>query len=77
MPNGIRIENSLDILDVSTLAGSKFTRFLYFHFNVPPTRITDLVRNVSDERIYSYGTVNFVYVFAFYQVGLCSSQLYS
>ena len=26
--------------------------FLYIHFNVPPTRITDLVRNVSDEKIY-------------------------
>ena len=22
------------------------------HFNVPPTRMTDLVRNVSDEKIY-------------------------
>ena len=30
----------------------------------PPTRTTDLVRNVSDEKIYSYGTVTFVYVFA-------------
>ena len=39
--------------------------FVYIHFNVPPTRITDLVRNVSDEKIYSYGTVTFVYVFAF------------
>ena len=26
--------------------------FVYIHFNVPPTRITDLVRNVSDEKIY-------------------------
>ena len=38
--------------------------FVYIHFNVPPTRITDLVRNVSDEKIYLYGTVTFVYVFA-------------
>ena len=39
--------------------------FVYIHFNVPPTRITDLVRNVSDEKIYYwYGTVTFVYVFA-------------
>ena len=25
--------------------------FVYIHFNVPPTRITDLVRIVSDEKI--------------------------
>ena len=25
--------------------------FVYIHFNVPPTRITDLVRNLSDEKI--------------------------
>ena len=40
--------------------------FVYIHFNAPPTRITDLVRNASDEKIdYSYGTVTFVNVFAF------------
>ena len=39
--------------------GSKFIEqtspvlmFVYTHFNVPPTRITDLVRNVSDEKTY-------------------------
>ena len=37
--------------------------FVYIHFNVPPTRITDLVRNVSDEKINWYGTVTFVYVY--------------
>ena len=26
--------------------------FVYINFNVPPTRITDLVRNVSDGKIY-------------------------
>ena len=30
--------------------------FVYIHFNAPPTRITDLVKNVSDEKIYLYGT---------------------
>ena len=39
--------------------------FVYIHFNVPPTRITDLVRNVSDEKIYLHGTVTFVHGFAF------------
>ena len=36
------------------VAGSELTvlMFVYIHFNVPPTRITDLVRNVSDEKIY-------------------------
>ena len=38
---------------------------LYIHFNVPPTRITDLVRNASGEKIYWYWTVTFVCVFAF------------
>ena len=38
--------------------------FVYIHFNVPPTKITDLVRNVSDEKI--------CLCFCFYQLGLCS-----
>ena len=25
--------------------------FVYIHFNIPPTRITDLIRNVSGEKI--------------------------
>ena len=49
---------------------------VYIHFNVPPTRITDLVRNVSDEKIYWYGTVTFVYVFASANL-VVFSQLYS
>ena len=40
--------------------------FCLHYFNVPPTSITDLVRNVADKKIYWYpGTVTFVYVFAF------------
>ena len=55
MPNGLGIEHFCDINSESLkLAGSKLTvfMFVYIHFNVPPTRITDLVRNVSDEKIY-------------------------
>ena len=54
----------------SKLAGSKLASFMfvYIHFNVPPTRITDLIGNVSDEKIYWYGTVTFVYVFAFFSL---------
>ena len=49
--------------------------FVYIHFNVPPTRITDLVRNVSDEKIYWYGTFTLsagMFLLLFYQLGLCS-----
>ena len=51
----------------SKLAGSELSGFMfvYIHFNVPTTRIADLVRNVSVEKIYWYGTVTFVCVFAF------------
>ena len=46
---------------------------VYIYFNVPPTRITDLVRNVSDEKnlllIWNSRPCQF---FCFYQLGLCS-----
>ena len=46
---------------------------VYIHLNVPPTRITDLVRNVSDEKslllIWNSHPCHF---FGFYQRGLCS-----
>ena len=53
--NGIRIENSLDILLRSqNPLGQSLADFVfvYLHFNVPPTIIKDLVRNVSDEKVY-------------------------
>ena len=53
MPNGLRIEHCCDItlkaqswLDLNLLV----FMFVYIHFNVPPTRITDLVRNVQMKR---------------------------
>ena len=53
MPNGLRIEHLCDIIREAqsrlVLNLSVFT-FVYIYFNVPPTRITDLVRNVLDER---------------------------
>ena len=58
MPNGVRTEKAQSWLVLNL----PVFMFVYIHFNVPPTRITDLVRNVSDEKI---GTVTFVYVFAF------------
>ena len=59
MLDGLKIENLCHIIPkahswlVLTLP---VFMFVYIHFNVPPTRITGLVRNVSDEKIYSHGT---------------------
>ena len=50
MPNGLRIE---DLCDINV----PVFMFVCIHFKVPPTRITDLVRNY---QIW-YGTVTFVY----------------
>ena len=55
MPNGLKIEHLCDIIlkTQSWLVLNLLVfMFVYIHFNVPPTRITDLVRNVSDEKIY-------------------------
>ena len=46
--------------------------FVYIHFNVPPTRITDLVRNASDEKIYLIWSSHLCLCFCFYQLGLFS-----
>ena len=43
--------------------------FVYIHFNVLPTKITDLVRSVSDEKIRNS---HVCLCFCFYQLGLCS-----
>ena len=51
----IRIESSLDICQISqTQLGQSLPDFVLvsLHFDVPSTRITDLIRNVSDEKIY-------------------------
>ena len=42
--------------------------FVYIHFNVPPTKIADLVKNVSDEKIWNSHVCLY---FCFYQLGLC------
>ena len=53
--------------------------FVYLHLNVPLTRITDLVSNVSDEKIYRYGTVTFncLYVFVFIKLVCVQSVIAS
>ena len=70
MPNGLRIEHLCHKIPKAQswlVLNLPVFMFVYIHFNVPLTRITDLARNVSDEKIYLYGTFTFVcrYVFAF------------
>ena len=78
MPNSLRIEHLCDIIPKAQswlVLNMPVFMFVYIHFNVPPTRITDLVRSVSDEKIYSYGTVTFVHVFAFFNMVCVQSAI--
>ena len=68
MPNGSRIEHLYDIVPKAQswlVLSLSVSMFVCIHSNVPPTRITDLVRNVSDEKIIDMKQVTFVYVLAF------------
>ena len=52
MLNGLRIEHLGDIISKAQswlVLNLPVFMFVYIDFNVAPTRITDLVRNVSDE----------------------------
>ena len=63
MPNGLRIENLGDIISKAQswlVLNLPVSMFVYIHFNVPPTRITDLVKNVSDEKLYGTFTLSAV-----------------
>ena len=54
MPNGLRIEHLCDIIPKAQrwlVLNLPVFMFVCIHFNVPLTRIADLVRNVSDEKI--------------------------
>ena len=53
MPNSLRIEHFCDIIpkaQIWLVLNLPVFMFVYIHFNVPPTKITDFVRNVSDKR---------------------------
>ena len=53
MPNSLRIEHLSDIIpktQIWLVVNLPVFMSVYIHFSVPPTRITDLVRNVSDEK---------------------------
>ena len=81
MPNGLRIEHLGDIISKAQswlVLNLPVFMFVYMHFNVPPTRITDLVRNVSDEKIYCYGTFTLsAGMFLLLSTWFVFSQLYS
>ena len=65
MPNSLRIEHLSNITPKTKIWLVKDLQFfmsVYIHFNVPPTRITDLVRNVSDEKIFFSAFINLVCV---------------
>ena len=72
MPDSVRIEHFLGtfMTSQSNLGQSKpdFV-FAYLHFNVPPTRIADLVGNVPDEKMDLNGTITFAYAFDFIKLG--------
>ena len=72
MPNGLRVEHFCDMIPKAQsweVLNLPVFMFVYIHFNVPPTKITDLVRNVSDEKIWNS---HVCLCFCFYQLGLCS-----
>ena len=72
MPNGLRVEHSCDMIpkaQVWLVLNLPVFMFAYIYFNVSPTKITDLVRNVSDEKIWNSHVCLY---FCFYHLGLCS-----
>ena len=55
MPNGLKIEHFCHVIPQAQswlFLNLSVFMFVYIYFNVAPTRKTDLVRNVSDEKIY-------------------------
>ena len=76
MPNGLRIEHLCHIIPKAQsclVLNLPVFMFVYIHLNVPPTRITDLVRNVSDERFTDMElSLCLPVCFCFYQLDLCS-----
>ena len=77
MPNSLRIEHLSDIIpktQIWLVVNLPIFMSVYIHFNVPPTRITDLARNVSDEKnlLLIWNSHPCDFFFCFYQLGLCS-----
>ena len=79
MANSLRIEHLSDITpktQIWLVVNLPVFMFVHIHFNVHPTRITDLVRNVSDEKIYYwYGAVTFVNFFFAFIILVCVQSL--
>ena len=76
MPNSLRIEHLDNIILKAQswlVLNLSVFMFVYIHFNVPLTRITDLVRNVSDERFIDMKrSLCLPVCFCFCQLCLCS-----
>ena len=77
MANGLRIEHLSDIISKASswlVLNLPVFMFVYIHFNVPSTRITDLVRNVYQMKrfIDMEHSLCLPVCFCFYQLGLCS-----
>ena len=73
MPKGLRIEHFYDKIPKAQswlVLNLPVFMFVYIHFNVPPTRITDLVRNVSDKKFLHMS--HLCLRFCFDRLGLCS-----
>ena len=52
----LRVDYSCDMIpkaQILLVLNLPVFMFVYIHFNVPPTKITDLVINVSDEKIWN------------------------
>ena len=51
MPNGLRIEHLCNIIPKAEswqVLNLPVFMFVYIHFNLPPTRITDLIKRFTD-----------------------------
>ena len=77
MPNGLRIEHLGDIIPKAQswlVLNLLVFMFVYVYFNVPPTRITDLVIEMYQMKrfIDMKHSLCLPVCFCFYQLGLCS-----
>ena len=76
MPNGLRIEHLCDIIPKAQswlVLNLPVFMFVYIHFNVPQTRITDLLEMYQMKRFIDMEhSLCLPVCFCFYQLGLCS-----
>ena len=74
MPNGLRIEHLCDIISKAQswlVLNLPVFMFVYIYFNVPSTRMTNLVRMYQMKRFIDMEQSP-LSVFCFFRLGLCS-----